>query len=140
LYDVPKIPALFRLTIIVMIFCIPDAYAEGNAANGATIFKQCGACHSAEKGENIFGPSLYGVIGRPAGSVADFSYSLAMQEAAAKGLVWTPENITAYLLNPRKFLHDFSGDHEARNNMTFSLADPKERDDVVAFLKSQAVN
>ena len=140
MYNVPKIPTLFQLVTAAMFFCVSGAHAAGDAANGATIFQQCGACHSAEKGKNIVGPSLYGVIGRPAGSIADFSYSPAMQEAAAKGLVWSAENVTAYLQNPRKFLDDFAGDPGARNKMTFSLTDPKERDDVVAFLQSQAAN
>ena len=95
------------------------AFAAGDAVNGATIFQQCGGCHSIQKGENIFGPSLYGVMGRPAGSVAGFQYSPALQAAAGKGLVWTQENVVAYLEYPRKFLDDFAGDPNARNKMTF---------------------
>lgn len=140
MYDVPKILAWFAVMLIVMLLCAPAAHANGDAANGASVFKQCGACHSAEKGQNIVGPSLYGVIGRPAGSISGFSYSPAMQEAAAKGLLWTPENVTAYLADPRKFLRDFAGDPDARNKMTFSLADPADRDDVVTFLQSLPAN
>ncbi len=105
------------------------------AAHGEAIFQQCDACHSAQQGVTIFGPSLYGVIGRPAGSMPGYPYSRAMQEAAAKGLVWTPDKVKAYLVNPRKYLDDVAGDPDAPNKMPFSLSDPADRDDVVAYLQ-----
>jgi cytochrome c len=114
------------------------AMAAGDAANGASIFQQCAACHSPEKGVNMVGPSLYGVIGRPAGSIADFDYSAAMHEAAQKGLTWTEDNVVAYLQNPHKFLEEFDKDSGVRNKMTFSLADMQQRQDVVAYLKTLA--
>jgi cytochrome c len=134
LYNVPKIHLPLAITLIFAAF--GNASAAGEVANGATVFQQCGACHSAEKGKTIFGPSLYNVIGRPAGSIADFQYSPAMQEAARKGLIWTPQNVINYLQDPHKFLDDFAGDPDAPNKMPFSLADPKERADVVAYLQS----
>jgi cytochrome c len=140
LYVVPtKAHLLAGLAIGLMLAPMHAARAEGDAVNGAKIFEQCGGCHSTEKGENIFGPSLYGVIGRPAGSIADFKYSLAMQEAVGKGLVWTPENIVNYLKDPRKFLDAFVGD-AVPNKMTFSLADQKSREDVAAYLQLLAGN
>jgi cytochrome c len=123
--------------VAISLLAIPcEANAAGDAGAGAKVFEQCGACHSAKQGENVVGPSLYGVIGRPAGSVDGFDYSKAMTEAAKKGLTWTPENIVNYLQNPRKFLDDFAGDSSAPNKMTFSLADQKQREDVVAYLQT----
>jgi cytochrome c len=136
LYDVIKqnLPiAVFAISL----FTIPsDANAAGDAGAGAKIFEQCGACHSAKQDEVVVGPSLYGVIGRPAGSVSGFDYSRAMEGAAKKGLLWTPENIVNYLQNPRKYLDDVAGDPGAPNKMPFSLADQKEREDVVAYLQT----
>ncbi|MEA1648157.1 c-type cytochrome [Nitrospirillum sp. BR 11164] len=114
------------------------ARAAGDAANGATVFKKCAACHSAEQGVNKVGPSLFGVVGRPAGSISGYSYSPAVQQAAAKGLVWSEETIVAYLANPHKYLGDFVGDPSVSNKMPFSLADEQQRRDVVAYLKSLA--
>ncbi|MEA1671826.1 c-type cytochrome [Nitrospirillum sp. BR 11163] len=114
------------------------AHAAGDAANGATVFKKCAACHSAEQGVNKVGPSLFGVVGRPAGSIGDYSYSPAVRQAATKGLVWSEENIVAYLANPHKYLGDFVGDPSVANKMPFSLADEQQRRDVVAYLKSLA--
>jgi cytochrome c len=114
------------------------ALADGDAANGAKIFEQCAACHSSQKGVNMFGPSLYGVVGRPAGSIAGYDYSPAMQEAAKKGLTWSGENIVAYLVNPHKYLEDFDQDPGVRNKMPFMLPDLQQRQDVVAYLQSLA--
>lgn len=111
--------------------------AAGNAANGGIIFQQCQACHSPQQGVNLIGPNLFEVVGRRAGSIPGYEYSQAMQEAAEKGLVWTPENIAAYLQNPHKFLDDFAGDPGAPNKMPFFLTDAKEREDVVSYLESR---
>ena len=83
-----------------------DNEQDSSDANGATvntagrqIFQQrCGACHVATAQDNRVGPSLLGLFGRPAGSVAGFSYSEAMR---GSGIVWTDETLTAYLATPR---------------------------------------
>lgn len=112
------------------------AQAEGDAAKGAQIFHRCEACHTAKEGVNKIGPSLYGVVGRPAGSIANFEYSDAMKAAAAKGLVWSEDNILKYLVNPHQFFVDYLGDKHVRNKMTFFLTDEQERRDVITYLKS----
>lgn len=112
------------------------ADAAGDATKGAVIFQQCSACHSPKQGVNLVGPSLFGVVGRPAGGIASYSYSQAMQEAAKKGLMWTPGNIVNYLQNPHKFLDTFADDPGAPNKMPFMLADPQQRQDVVTYLQT----
>ena len=53
-----------------------DPAAAQDAAAGAAVFKsQCGICHSVQAGRNMTGPSLFGVVGRPAGKVPGFHYS-----------------------------------------------------------------
>ena len=110
-----------------------------DASRGAQIFMQCRVCHSPDKGVNRVGPSLYGIINRPAGSISDYAYSPAMVAAAKKGLVWSPENIVEYLRNPHEYLGKYVGDPNARNKMPFSLADQQSREDVVAYLKTLSV-
>ena len=75
------------------------------------------------------------MIGRKAGST-DFKYSDAMQKAAAKGLIWDEKSLDAYVEDPKKFLAEYTGDAKAMNKMQFSLKNPKEREDVIAYLKS----
>jgi cytochrome c2 len=62
--------------------------------------QQCATCHSLVKGEDRVGPSLYGVVGRKAGSLAGFDYSPALKasrmtwDAAALDL-WLTDSDTA---------------------------------------------
>lgn len=126
----------------VMTLAAP-AFAAGDAAKGEADFKKCKACHSitADDGTEIqkggkIGPNLYGVVGRAAGSVADFKYSEVMTEAGAKGLVWSEETLAGYLPDPSKFLEEFSGDATGKSKMTFKLA--KGAEDMAAYLASVA--
>jgi cytochrome c len=55
------------------------ANAEGDAAAGEKVFAHCAPCHSTKPGENKFGPSLAGVLGRKAGTEPGYSYSSALK-------------------------------------------------------------
>jgi cytochrome c len=105
--------------------------AAADPAAGEKVFGKCKACHSAEKdAPNKVGPHLWGVIGRPRGSVADFSYS-----AALKGLggEWTYENLDQYLQNPKAVAPG--------TKMSFAgLSKPEERAAVIAYLRTHGEN
>jgi cytochrome c len=75
------------------------ASLTGDAAAGERIFGQCKACHVAEAGVNRVGPSLWGVVGRKAGSIEGFKYSKANLNS---GLVWTEEQLFTYLEAPQR--------------------------------------
>lgn len=100
---------------------------EGDAVRGKRVFVKCMACHSAVEGQTMTGPSLYGVIGAPAGHAQSFPrYSKAM---AGSGVMWTEEALFAYLANPPAFIPG--------NGMLFpGLPDAQDRADVIAYLKS----
>jgi cytochrome c len=103
-----------------------SAYAAGDAEAGKQVFKQCALCHTAEAGKNKIGPSLFGVVGRQAGSVSNFNYSDAMKNFKK---TWTPEELNTYLTNPRQVVQG--------TKMIFAgLKDEKQRADVVAYLES----
>ena len=75
----------------------PTLIAAGEAA-----FRQCKTCHEIGEGAgNRTGPALNGILGRPIGSVDGFRYSNVFQDAAVSGEVWTPENLAAFLADPR---------------------------------------
>lgn len=98
--------------------------AEAAAAPGA--FNQCKACHRVEAGKNAVGPSLFGVVGRTAGTEPGFKYSPAMAKA---GWVWTPEKLAEYIANPRQVVPG--------NKMAFAgLPKPEDRADVIAYLST----
>ncbi|WP_261331600.1 c-type cytochrome [Maritalea mobilis] len=94
-------------------------------AAGATIWRQCQACHEVGEGaRNRVGPALNGIVGAEAGMRENFRYSPAFQEAAEEGLVWTEENLIAYLHDPRAFM--------PRSRMVFNGID--EDEDIRAVL------
>ena len=81
---------------------IMSLFALTNTAEGAKIFKKCAACHSiAEGGANKIGPALWGVLGRPAGSVPGYKYSKAM---AAHGKNWSFEEMNGFLIKPKDWI------------------------------------
>lgn len=100
----------------------------GNAQNGRRVFTQCMACHSAEQGRNMAGPSLYGIVGREAGSIEGFNYSDAN---ANSGITWTEPTMFAYLEAPQAFIPG--------TIMAFpGLPKAQDRADVIAYLKENA--
>lgn len=98
----------------------PAAVAEPAA------FAQCKACHSVEPGDNGIGPSLAGIFGRKAGTVAGFTYSDAMKDS---GLTWNQANLNRFLADPRGTVPD--------NNMPFAgVKDAAQRQAIVAYLRT----
>ena len=97
----------------------------GDPNAGKTIFLQCTACHSLEPDENKTGPSLAGLFGRKAGSVEDFNYS---DSNKSSGIVWDEDALRKYLPDPQKLVPG--------TKMAFpGLKDPKQVEDVIAYLK-----
>ena len=77
-----------------------EIFASADAAAGEGQFRACQACHVVEPGVNGVGPSLYGVVGRAAGSVDGFNYSGALTEVVD---VWTPEHLNEFLAGPKSY-------------------------------------
>ncbi|MFB9266666.1 c-type cytochrome [Bradyrhizobium erythrophlei] len=102
-----------------------SANAAGNAAHGEELYRDCGACHSIEK--NGVGPSHKGVIGRTAGTVAGYDYSPELKNSK---IVWTEENLDKWLAGPEKLVPG--------TKMFYEVDDPKDRADIIAFLKEKA--
>ena len=74
-------------------------------SRGEQLFKKCKPCHAVgADAVNKSGPVLTGLVGRTVGSVAGFKYSSAMNEANEAGLVWTPEELAAFLTSPKAYL------------------------------------
>ena len=95
--------AVFAALASAVLFAVP-AHAAGDAAAGEKVFAQCKACHENEKGVNKVGPTLKGVVGRKAASVADYKYSAAMIKKGEEGVVWDEATLTAYLPNPKAYV------------------------------------
>ena len=136
----PTIPRLVLalLAAVVSLVVAGGSAAAGDAAAGEKVFKKCKVCHTVQEGKNKVGPSLFGVVGRPAGGAAKYKYSASLKAAAAKGLVWTAENTIAYVENPKQFLKSYLGEKRVKNKMLFKLKNLQQRQDVVAYLEQVA--
>ena len=105
---------------------LPAPYNTGDLENGKRQFALCRSCHTiTPDGPNMTGPNLYGVFGRKAGAVESFNYSDAVKAA---GFTWDAEHLDKWLTDPRGFLPG--------NRMSFmGVKDPKDRTDLIAYLK-----
>ncbi|WP_448187346.1 c-type cytochrome [Azospirillum sp. sgz301742] len=121
-------PVLMLAALAVVAFS-GTASAEGDAAAGEKLFRQCKSCHAVEPDKNRVGPSLHGVLGRKAGSVGSFAnYSEGLKSA---GFVWDDSKLDAYLTNPKAVIAD--------SKMSFAgLPAAEDRTNVIAYLKSLA--
>jgi len=103
----------------------PTVHAQGDAAAGEKVFAHCAPCHSNKPGENKFGPSLAGVIGRKSGTEPGYNYSSAMKEA---NVIWDEKSLDEYLQGPGKFVRG--------TKMVYFVPNEKDRQDVIAYLKT----
>ena len=103
--------------------------AMGNVEHGEKVFKKCSACHMiVSDGKNKIGPNLWSVIGRKAGSVADYNYSKAM---VAYGKVWDFKEMNSYLIKPQAYIKG--------TKMAFAgLRKEKDRASVILYMNSKS--
>jgi cytochrome c len=101
--------------------------AATTAAGGKpAAFAQCAACHSVEAGKNGVGPSLAGVFGSKAGSVAGYAYTPANKNS---GLTWDEATLDEYLTAPMKKIPG--------TKMSYAgMADAAQRKAVIDYLKT----
>src|SRR5665213_3115736 len=106
---------------------VPVAVAAGDDPEaGAKAFRVCSACHSLRPGVNMTGPSLAGIWGRKAGSLASFPrYSAAL---ASSGTVWNAQSLDAWLADPAGFV-------PGNLMMIRGIAETKARADLIALLR-----
>jgi cytochrome c len=102
----------------------PVAAANGDAARGAKVYERCAACHSLDHDRT--GPRHCGLFGRRAGSEPAFDYSPAMRRS---GLVWSEATLDRFLAAPTKVVPGTTMGYAG-------VDDPRERADLVAYLKA----
>ena len=97
---------------------VPDAKA------GAALFaSQCSGCHAPEEAKA--GPPLAGVVGRAAGSVSGYPYSVAL---AQSGLIWTETTLDHWLAGPQTLVPGAL--------MPMNVSDAAARRNIIAYLKT----
>ena len=118
-----------RRTVIAGLLLAGSATAAlaADSADGQKIFTtQCGICHAVVVGQNRIGPTLFGVVGREAGSVPGFNYTADHKKL---DVVWDAATLDKYLANPRAMVPDTS--------MVYAgLKDDAQRAELVVYLET----
>jgi len=106
----------------------PMSDAAAMLDRGRVLFKRCKTCHTLDEGgRHRVGPNLWAISGAMAGQKDGFTYSVAMRDS---GVIWTDENLAAYIANPRKFM--------PKNRMSFAgLRKPDDQAAVIAYIKEK---
>ena len=94
--------------------------------DGPTLFKQqCATCHTINLSDPARqGPSLFKIVGRPAGKADGFRYSAGFTEA---NFVWDDVRLDAYLANPQAIVPG--------STMAYRQPKVETRAAIIAYLK-----
>lgn len=111
-------------------FCIMTAHAgvgvAGDSARGQELYEsRCTSCHSLD--HSRIGPAQRSVFGRHVAQVSGFDYSPALKRS---DVIWTARSLDRWLANPETFIPG--------QRMGYSVPDPQDRADIIAFLASPA--
>ena len=116
---------------LAMLAALPQNAQAGDAATGEKTFKmKCFVCHDAAAGKNKTGPSLFGVVGRTAGTAEGFKLYRGL-----KGADWTWDDaaLDAYLTDPIAYTKSKTGKSPG---MVLKVPKAQERADIIAYLKT----
>ena len=106
------------------------SWADGDAAKGEQVAKQCAACHSFADNANKVGPSLLGIVGSKPGSAEGYTYSEPFKTYAASFAAWDDAALDAWLKDPKTVVKG--------TKMAFAgVKNDAVRADLIAYLKSK---
>jgi len=115
---------LLFITLLV-VACSGEVRAQ-DAVAGEKVFAVCKACHQiGENAKNVVGPTLNGLIGRKAGSVPGYSYSVANKDS---GITWDESTFREYIKDPKAKI-------PGTKMIYAGLKDEQRTTDLIAFLK-----
>ena len=107
----------------------------GDAAKGEAVFKKCMACHMVGEGaKNKVGPILTNIVGSKIASVEGYKYGKSIIALGETGAVWSEDELSEWLLDPKKYLRAKLDDKKAKSKMSFKLKKEDDRNDLIAYL------
>jgi cytochrome c len=106
------------------------ACAAGDAVKGKSAFaRQCAICHSVDQGgPNLFGPNLFGILHRKAGTITGFNYSRAFKTTAMWD--WNEDLVAGWIGAPGQMVPGTAMG-------VFQGVAQSDRDDIVAYLATK---
>ena len=119
---------LAALMIVLALAATPlSAVSAADESLEITFNDHCRECHSFVKDDNRLGPTLYGVIGRKAGTQTGYRFTQSLKDS---GVTWDEATLDKFIANPDQVV--------GGNNMKpfTGIAAADQRTAIIAFLKS----
>jgi cytochrome c2 len=119
---------LAACTIIMAVAGIAPGTAQAGAEN------KCKACHDFTTGKNKIGPSLKGVLGRPAGTYPGYHYVFKTY-IKGKPWIWTEKRIREWDYNTAEAVKKLTGNPKAYTRMPSQFMTGKPEDQIINYIK-----
>ncbi|WP_166299802.1 MULTISPECIES: c-type cytochrome [unclassified Bradyrhizobium] len=122
-------PRFFIVLLCALAFLpLRRSHGQDAGVSGEQAFNNsCRTCHTVKDGDNRAGPNLHNIIGRKAGSVANFPYSEAMKSS---DIVWDERTLL-------RFIEDSEAVVSGNGMKPYTgVRSAEDRAGIVAFLKS----
>ena len=120
---------MHRPFILLVLAVMPvTAAVAGDDSLELSFNDHCRECHSFVKDDNRLGPTLYGVVGRKAGTQAGYGFTQSLKDS---GVTWDEATLDKWIANPNAVIPG--------NGMSppyGGVADPAIRAKIIAYLKS----
>jgi len=122
-------PSWLGLPLAAASVLLASAAAAQDDAGQLMFNNACRTCHVVKEGDNRLGPNLYKIVGRLAGSVDNYGYSSALDNA---DFVWDEETLDRFIANPDQAVPG--------NNMKpfGGIASREDRAKIIGFLRAQS--
>lgn len=95
---------------------------------------KCKACHDFTTGKNRIGPSLKGVLGRPAGTYPGYHYAFKTY-IKGKPWIWTEKRIRQWDYNTAKTVKELTGNPGAVTRMPSQFMTGEPEDQIIDYIK-----
>ena len=119
---------VLRASLALSCFVLSQSAFAADVQAGKEVFStRCASCHSVgPSARGGFGPQLNAIVGRRAGSTADYRYS---PEMTASRVVWTADTLRAFVKSPGKVVPG--------TRMRFwGIGNDRQIDDLIAYLQT----
>ena len=122
--------SIVMLCLALLVVAGPSKSRGADLKKGEAAFtRQCALCHTIGKDDfNRFGPNLFGILKKKAGTVPGFKYSQAFLSTAQWD--WNAETLKAWILGPAHMV-------PGTTMGVFQGVADRDSDDIIAYLASQ---